>query len=463
LRRSLSCLRKKKTKAVGSGRRADDEEVVFVDPLVSVAIHQLDIIEIILGFLHPMKIMLLRRVCMAWKEAARNTIVPPTDWIPPLKSYFHVYSVQRYNAMRVMTRALPNLQEIRIGECILQQIYGRQIYFNGLGRWHKYNDGEDPNEDEAAITAHYSTHDIEIISNFSKLRVLDISNAGLNGRYPFLFNSFPLLQKLTIRSERKYDHLKWDLEMLAGLPLLKELYCWQNRSLTGSVNSLRILKDTLKKVHIIHCSLVEGNFMDLADFPHLKELNLLRTAVTGDIRDISGNDFLTLEMLTLPHGVYGGVGYEFRRISDASDVVRAVYAFNKQRPALNVNYWDGSYSYILPEEFEEAYTLPFGWFGGLSEDSPDRYEAWDEYGDKAPFCIRFVEAGSRIGYRWQCYREDSDTNPCEVNWLDPEPDRESSEYEEYIKRLRQIESRVTTYRGYHQPPTEEEYHRLVDG
>ena len=32
-----------------------------------------------------------------------------------------------------------------------------------------------------------------------------------------------------------------------------------------------MLKDTLEKV-ILEIALVEGNFMDLADFPHLKEL-----------------------------------------------------------------------------------------------------------------------------------------------------------------------------------------------
>ena len=48
-----------------------------------------------------------------------------------------------------------------------------------------------------------------------------------------------------------------------------------------------------------------------------------------------------------------------------------------------------------------------------------------------------------------------------MNWLDPEPDRESSGYEEYIEKLRLIESEVDVYRGFHLPPTEEEYHRLV--
>ena len=48
-------------------------------------------------------------------------------------------------------------------------------------------------------------------------------------------------------------------------------------------------------------------------------------------------------------------------------------------------------------------------------------------------------------------------NLCEVNWLDPEPDRESGDYEEYIEELQKIESRTWHYRGFYQPPTQEEY------
>jgi hypothetical protein len=47
-----------------------------------------------------------------------------------------------------------------------------------------------------------------------------------------------------------------------------------------------------------------------------------------------------------------------------------------------------------------------------------------------------------------------------VNWLDPEPDRENSDYDEYIEELEQINSEVYMFRGFHQPPTEEEYIRL---
>ena len=117
--------------------------------------------------------------------------------------------------------------------------------------------------------------------------------------------------------------------MLAGLPLLKELTCIESECLTGNINSLKVLKDTLELVTIWSCEDVEGNFMDLADFPHLKQLDLGGTAVTGDIRDIGENDFSSLERLSLPKSVYGGMGYKFQRISDAPDLVSAVYFLKK--------------------------------------------------------------------------------------------------------------------------------------
>ena len=50
-----------------------------------------------------------------------------------------------------------------------------------------------------------------------------------------------------------------------------------------------------------------------------------------------------------------------------------------------------------------------------------------------------------------------------MNWLDPEPARESSDYEEYIAKLEEMNTyEVQFYRGFHQPPTEEEYRRLID-
>ncbi len=134
-----------------------------------------DEVAIIFSFLPPQDIM-RARVCTTWRDAAKKTIVSWTT--------FAVNSVRSYNAMRAMSTALPNLQQLSI--C-------------GLGRGHKYSDGEDTNMNWAGRTANWATLDIEILSNFRKLSSLKISHVPLNGRYPALFN-FPLLQKLTITS-----------------------------------------------------------------------------------------------------------------------------------------------------------------------------------------------------------------------------------------------------------------------
>eukprot|EP00985_Skeletonema_marinoi_P017196 scaffold9363_cov75-Skeletonema_marinoi.AAC.3 len=364
----------------------------------------------IFGFLRPEDIM-LARLNKKMREAAKKTCVPMTR--------FRVDSVRKFNALVAMSTALPHLQQIQI---------------DYLGREHNYRDGEDRDERRAAYYDGSTTHDIEIISRFRKLRILEIHYAPLNGRYPFLFN-FPLLQQLKINCY----YLKWNLEMLAGLPLLKELFCHNNPFLTGNINSLRVLKDTLAVVHISLSRHVQSNFMDLADFPGLKELNLMGTSVTGDIRDIGEGDFRTLESLNLPDGVYGGRGHEFQHISDVPGVMNILYSLRKKRPRL----------------------LLTDWYGKLSEDSPDWYgldDEFDEYYSESglpspPLYVRLVAAGSRVGYRWET---GDGEHPCEVNWLDPEPDRESSDYEKYIEQLRKIERQVV-YRGFHEPPSEEAF------
>ena len=101
------------------------------------------------------------------------------------------------------------------------------------------------------------------------------------------------------------------------------------------------------------------------------------------------------------------------------------------------------------------------WYGVLSEDSPDWYDSVElDYFNDPPLSIHFVQAVSRLGYRWETIVEN---DPCEVNWLDPEPDRESSDYGKYIEELQKIEAEteVGLYRGYRQPPTEEQYHGLI--
>mmetsp|Transcript_5847 Transcript_5847/g.8467 ORF Transcript_5847/g.8467 Transcript_5847/m.8467 type:complete len:365 (-) Transcript_5847:152-1246(-) len=343
-------------------------------------------------------------------DAAKQTNVPMVN--------FCVDSMREYNALVAMSTALPNIQ---------------QITLRGLGQGHKYSDGEDPRVDRAASTANQIAHDINFISRFRKLRVLKIVSAPLNGRYPVLFNNFPLLQKLVI--DESY-YLKFDLDMLAGSPLLKELSIQYSHSLAGNISSLRVLKDTIEKVVIKGSSIDgEGNFMDLADFPNLKKLDLQgSSSVTGDIRSIGEHDFLAMEDLTLPDDIWGGSGFEFQRVSDAAGIISTLYPIMKQRPVLLKR-----------------------WFGELSRDSPDWYaEISDDIA--APIFIEFVQAGSRVGYHWYAM-DDIDNLPCEVIWLDPEPDRESNDYETYIEELQEIENAVDVFEGFEQPPNEDEYFR----
>jgi len=323
--------------------------------------------------------------------------------------------------MRAMATALPNLQEITLR------------HFLEFG--HRFVDGEDPDESVAARTANETIHDINIITNFRKLRELHVVCPALsmNGRYPLLFN-FPLLQKFTMFG---CFNLKWDLSMLEGLPLLKELHCFNNTFLTGNINSLRVLKDTLEKVIIDLSPDVEGNFYDLADFPSLVKLELSLTSVSGDIRKIGEKDFLKLEHLALPDTVYGGREYEFHRISDVPEVMHSIHHLRKR---------------VLG--FAE------GWTWSLSELSPDFYHFDNPRAtdlDDVPFFVAMVQVGSRLGWRWE---NDASDQHCEMNWLDPEPEKESSDHEEYTLKLQAMQEKIDLYRGFQQPPTEAEYNRI---
>eukprot|EP00984_Skeletonema_dohrnii_P019759 scaffold9511_cov182-Skeletonema_dohrnii-CCMP3373.AAC.16 len=383
----------------------------------------------ILGFLGYKDIMRSRICCKKFRDAARSTIVPWADGESydsiVMETQFRVDSVKKHKAMVAMSTALPNLQQIRLYD---------------IGTKHKYCDGKDPDEGKAASTDDWTTHDIQTISKFTKLRSLTIFESPLNGRYPVLFK-FPLLQKLEI----KYcSYLKWDLNALTGLSSLKELTALDNNYLTGNIKSLSVLKDTLEKVYIRFCK-IEGDFMDLAAFPRLKSLNLTKCSLmTGDMRKIGESDFPKLEELELGEVVIGTKYHQFQHISDVPSTAEAIYRLNRRDPPLIRNlvciYW------------------------GLSRDSPDWYAKNGENGHPPPpFSIDFVRAGSRVGWRWKAiYAYNRVTNSCEINWLDPEPDRENSDCDVYIRELQSIQEDVFCFEGFHQPPNEEEYKRVCE-
>ena len=65
-----------------------------------------DVLANIYGFLPSKDIMCKRCINKKTMEAAKTTIVPPTKFV--------VNTLDSYNAMRVMTEALPNLQQITL-------------------------------------------------------------------------------------------------------------------------------------------------------------------------------------------------------------------------------------------------------------------------------------------------------------------------------------------------------------
>ncbi len=161
-------------------------------------------------------------------------------------------------------------------------------------------------------------------------------------------------------------------------------------------------------------------------------------SITGDIRDIGEASFPKLEKLLLPESVYGGDVFEIMRISDAKDLIATIYSIKKQR-------------HRHPSLFED-----FTW--NLSESSPDWYQGQEE---GFSFCM--IRVGSRLGWRWEQLFDYTPDYAFEVNWLDPPPAKESSEYQSYIEKLHEIESCMDNYpffRGYHEPPPEEVYNRL---
>ena len=193
--------------------------------------------------------------------------------------------------------------------------------------------------------------------------------------------------------------------------------------------------------------------MDLADFPRLKKLELQGTAVTGDIRHIQDDDLPSMATFLLPSTVVGGVGHEFQRISEVPSFMHAIHPLLHRTPKQH-----GRWDYFMEIAFDS-------W--KLSSDSPDWYWFDEESNNPSPpFCWRFIQAGPRLGW---CWRSNSFYHHCcRVNWLDSEPSSDSGDYETYRKGLERIERgyfsdfRSYSYRGYHQPPTEEEYRRLFE-
>lgn len=365
-----------------------------------------DVLSTVLSFLHWTDV-LNARVSRKWKSAAAMSPVKELNVKKPQIAV---------NLERIST-ALPGLDTLRFDFFFASS---EQFYFI------EGEDAESGLQLENLDDAPPALVNLAPIQNFSRLQHLALRHTRLNGSYPYLFQ----LQNLRTLDLLLNRWLKWDLEMLSGLPNLRKLHCRRNAMLTGDLRSVRVLRRTLEDLDIHLCVKVTGSFNELFDFDRLERLDLADTRVTGDIRNIGPSDFKSLKQLELGDGIYGGGNLQ--SIHEAAEIMSARYTLKKRTPELfqNRRWW-------------------------LSDDSPEHYTSNAHRSRAPPFYVEFVKAGPRLGWRWtNCVVGGA----CETYWLDAEPELSSSEdYQDYLEELDGVNRCVYFYRGFLTPPTPEEY------
>lgn len=374
------------------------------DAATAIAALGVDALSLALGFLAWRDVLGCRVVCGRFKDAASIAPVPPTDdvrgdRVVPAPC---VDSRRACDALASVARTLPNLQ---------------QICFYPIADSYLW----------------LTSREVDSVARLRNLRSLILSHVNVRlekgRRFPAPFE-FPRLRKLRLSN---VDGLTLDLGSLSGFPVLEDLYCSNIRHLRGGIECLRPLQSTLRVVAIKSCPGVNGDFMDLADFPGLETLEIKDAPVGGDVRKLKDRDFPALKHLSLPTGAYGfGI---FARVADAPEVMRAFCRLGKR----NGTVIDGGRR----------------WY--LSDDSVDRYGI-DVFSLLVPpFEIELVRAGPRVGWRWTNGQR---RGCCEINWYGDDPPEGSDDREEYLNDLKGHSIDIGLFKGFCMPPTEEEYKRL---
>ena len=379
----------------------------------------IDILIHIFEFLEWREI-LLSRVCREWREIAKKTLVPYNH-----KNHTQLLIWDSKSALDMdwISKAIPKIQVIQFQDRDFAPYVADGInpYPTPMSLDEQYEhwfyDDQPPSPPV----------DISPIANFHHLVHLSIQTY-MNGSYPFLFE-FPQLQSLQLKHP---GNLQWDLSMLKGLPKLQTLHCIKNSKLTGNLKSIRVLRNSLVNLCLSNCQEVKGILADLKDFPKLEKLNLEDTKVTGDIRNIGPQDFISMEEMDLGHNVYGGKS--FFSIREAPEIMLGWYRLKKRRPKV----LDGRQI-------------------SLSQNSSEWYELHNfVHKRKMPTDVEFVKAGCRLGWRWT---NGYPGGSCEIHWLDPEPHPSEDGYGEYIRAVAKIQNNIDFFHGFLVPPTEEEYRR----
>ena len=371
------------------------------------------IISNILSYVGGWEDVLKARVCRRLREGAM--VMPITDIVA-------IDSALRGRNLLNIARALPMIHRLEIGT---GADYLRAV------------PGEAP-------SASVDLYDVDLLDlcHFHHLKYLRLGDQLIGTHkwaYPHLFQIASLEHLDLGRGGRGVVRLK----DLSGLPNLKVFTSIQNDRLSGDLESLLHLKDTLEVLRLHVCRHVSGTLLALADFPLLRELHIPRTGVTGDIRDICPTQFPSLQILNVQGTeVYGGA---LTRIGDAPDIMAAYRRLMTH-----------------PRPYRAKISLQ------LDQHSPDRYSMQGPFPfTDMPNWVRLRNFGPRWGYQWTNTIDGSDERgACEINWLDPEPYPSNEGYRDYCNALRAFqteyeEMQFNLFRGLAHPPTEREWHRLI--
>mmetsp|Transcript_38383 Transcript_38383/g.83375 ORF Transcript_38383/g.83375 Transcript_38383/m.83375 type:complete len:604 (-) Transcript_38383:100-1911(-) len=270
----------------------------------------------VLDFLSWNEILVGRVVCTTWRDTARHA--RPEVYIG---GYTGIELVSRLTSLRSV---LPMTQEL-------------EVYCTGIGE----------------------ISSIRPVVGFKHLRSLGLTEVGLSGFHPYLFQ-MPTLEVLKTASN---EHFEWDLEALSGLPLLKRLYCYGNQRLTGSLRRLSSICGTLTHVDLEGCVQVTGTLADIGDLCHtLVQLDLERCEqVTGTLNDLRG--FKSLEAVSLEgSGVEADISKagpgDFCAIKDV-DVIM-LQALTRRLDSTSNHFVLSSVTHLDLSEFEDEFDVDLG-------------------------------------------------------------------------------------------------------
>ncbi|OEU21405.1 hypothetical protein FRACYDRAFT_235028 [Fragilariopsis cylindrus CCMP1102] len=335
-----------------------------------------DEISLILAFL-SWKEILQARVSKKWQEAAKLTMVPDTKHCFLGGQFYHgVYASSNQdwaNALGWLSVALPRLDGLA---------------FRGT----------------VSLPPDVST----VQQRFPELRHLTLSGTNLSGFHPSIFQ----FRNLISLDLRRNNEMEWDLESLSGLPNLQKLQANSNLSMTGNLQSLTVLKNTLVSLSVEIC-------------PNMYECY-------WRYREIGSNDFVSISELFLGDGIYGNVFFD--RIDDVPGIMKAKYNLMK-RPTI-----------FDEHDFDDELHL--------REDSLQFYHAPEGNPPYPPFWVEFVYAGRRSGWKFTNCTTGGD---CETEWFEPAPLVTDEGYDKYVKESIRVHKNVTLFRGFTEPPTHEEY------